>query len=174
LDKNIEVFIRAFLYRGILISSFNCNNKNFSTTLGIIQPLHLKMHRTTRIKRAANREPTSLAATVAPSLHENEAIDVVETLTSEANIDPVLITLGEHDIDPPPPPPPQLLDCLDPDDDAYLSIDFESPLPSLPESQQTRAISWSPTPPPASRPQLATQPPPPLIVDDIQPQIALR
>jgi hypothetical protein len=139
-----------------------------------IQPLHLKMHRATRIKRAPNREPTSLVATITPSLHENEAIDVVKTPISEANIDLVLITLGDYDIDPPPPPPAQLLDCLDPNDDTYLSIDFEYPLPSLLESQQNRAISWSPTPPPTSRPQVAIQTPPPLIIDDIQPQLALR
>ena len=131
------------------------------------QPLHLKMQRTAHIRRAPNREPTSLAATIT-ALHENEAIDVVETSTSNANIDPALTN---HDIDPP--PPPELLDCLDTNYDTYLSTDFEYPLPPLPESQN-REISWSPTPPLAPRPQLATQTAPPFIIDDLQPQVGLR
>jgi hypothetical protein len=60
------------------------------------------MHRTTRIRRVSNREPTSLAATTTLS-GENEAIDTIETPTSDANIDP---TLTNYDINPPPPPSP--------------------------------------------------------------------
>jgi hypothetical protein len=121
-----------------------------------------------------NREPTSLAATTTLS-GENEAIDTIETPTSDANIDP---TLTNHDINPPPPPPPsppQLLDCLDPNDDTYYPTDFEYPSPPpLPESQG-REISWSPTPPPLlPPPQLATPTPPPLTGDDLQPQLSLR
>ena len=60
------------------------------------------MHRTARIRRAPNREPTSLAAT-ATLLGENEAIDTIKTPGSDANINP---TLTNHNINPPPPPPP--------------------------------------------------------------------
>jgi hypothetical protein len=69
------------------------------------------MHRTARVKRAPNREPTSLA--VATTLSgENEAIDSIEVLIPGANIDPALTN---HDITPP--SPSQLLDCLDPNYD---------------------------------------------------------
>ncbi len=60
------------------------------------------MHRTARIRRALNREPTSLAAT-ATLLGENKAINTIETPVSNTNIDPALTN---HDINPPPPPPP--------------------------------------------------------------------
>jgi hypothetical protein len=125
------------------------------------------MHRTPCIRRAPNRGPTSLAATATP-LGENEAIDIIETPVSDANIDPALTN---HDIDPP--PSPQLLDCLDPNYDTYLPTDFQyPPPPPLPESQN-REISWSPTPSPlTSRPQPATQTPP-LTGDDLQPQLSL-
>jgi hypothetical protein len=59
------------------------------------------MPRTARIKRAPNREPTSLAVAT-PLSGENEAIDSIEVLISDANIDP---DLTNHDIDPPLPPP---------------------------------------------------------------------
>ncbi len=113
------------------------------------------MPRTTRIRRAANREPTSLAATTT-LLGEDEAIDTIETPASNANIDPALTN---HDINPPPPPPPP--------------TDFEYPSPPPLLESQGREISWSPTPPPLlPPPQLAT-PTPPLTSDDLQPQLSL-
>src|SRR3979490_1721422 len=73
---------------------------------------------TTRIRSPPNREPASLAAI--PAASENKAIDTVEILTPDANIDPALQT---YDIDHPPPtyeiepliPPSQCLNSLDPD-----------------------------------------------------------
>jgi hypothetical protein len=126
------------------------------------------MHRTARVKRAPNREPTSLA--VATTLSgENEAIDSIEVLIPEANIDPALTN---HDITPP--SPSQLLDCPDPNYDTFLPTDFEypSPLPLLPDHQD-RDVSWSPTP---TLPPLLSQPasPTPPISDDLQPQLFVR
>ena len=60
------------------------------------------MHRTARIRRAPNGEPTSLVATTT-LLGENEAINTIETPVSNVNIDPALTN---HDINPPPPPRP--------------------------------------------------------------------
>jgi hypothetical protein len=47
------------------------------------------MGRTTRVRRPANREPTSLAVAITAA-SENEAIDTIEILAPEANIDPAL------------------------------------------------------------------------------------
>jgi hypothetical protein len=71
------------------------------------------MGRTTRVRRPANREPTSLAVAIATT-SENEAIDTIEILVLEANIDPALRT---YEIDHPPPPPP-------------LTYETDHPLPS--------------------------------------------
>jgi hypothetical protein len=61
------------------------------------------MGRTTRIRRPPNREPTSLAgaALLAGASSENEAIDTVELLAPDSNIDPALTT---YEIDHSPPP----------------------------------------------------------------------
>jgi hypothetical protein len=83
---------------------------------------------TTCIRRAPNRGPTLLVATTT-LLGEHEAIDTIETPTSNANIDPALTN---HDINPPPPPPPPpllLLDYLDPNYDTYHPTNFEYPSP---------------------------------------------
>jgi hypothetical protein len=61
--------------------------------------------RTTRNRRPPNREPTSLAA--ATSTSENEAIDTIEIVAPDANIDPVITT---YEIDHP--PPSQLVDRI--------------------------------------------------------------
>jgi Myb/SANT-like DNA-binding domain len=115
---------------------------------------------TTRTRRPPNREPASLAAIPAavPAASENEAIDTVETLTPDANIDPAL---QPYDIDPPPPPtyeiepsipPSQFLDSLDPDyDDYHLHDDSQYP-PAYPTLSESREITWSPSPPPPALP----------------------
>ena len=58
------------------------------------------MPRTTRTRRPLNREPTSLAAVTTTS--RNEAIDTIEILAPNTNIDPDLRT---YEIDHTPPPP---------------------------------------------------------------------
>jgi hypothetical protein len=116
---------------------------------------------TTRIRRPPNREPASLAAI--PAASENEAIDTVEILTPDANIDPALQT---YDIDHPPPtyeiepliPPSQCLNSLDPDyNDSHLHNDYQYP-PASPTLSESREVTWSPSPPPLALPS------------DIQPQ----
>ena len=76
------------------------------------------MPRTTRIRRPPNREPTSLAATTATS--ENEAIDTIEALVPDPNID---LALGTYEINYPLPPSYEL-DSLDPDYESYDLSNF--------------------------------------------------
>ena len=129
------------------------------------------MPRTACIRRAPNRGPTSLAATTT-LLGENEAIDTIETPTSDANIDPALTN---HNINPPPPLPLLLLDCLDPNYNTYHSTDFEYTSPPPLSESQGREISWSSTLPLLlPLPQPATPTPPPLTGDNIQPQLSLQ
>ncbi len=131
------------------------------------------MGRTTRIRRPPNREPTSLAgaALLAGASSENEAIDTVELLAPDSNIDPALTT---YEIDHPP-PPSQSFDISDPNYDTYPLNDFQYPSPSpLPHESVGlgREVTWSPTPPPQVR-QPASPTPLPLI-RDIQPQPQIR
>ena len=56
--------------------------------------------RTTRNRRPPNRELTSLVAVTSTS--ENKAIDTIEIVTPNVNIDP---TITIYEIDHPPPPP---------------------------------------------------------------------
>ena len=60
------------------------------------------MPRVTRIRRALNREPASLAGAATLS-GENQAIDTIEAFTPGVDIDPALTA---YDIDYPPSPPP--------------------------------------------------------------------
>jgi hypothetical protein len=107
---------------------------------------------TTRTRRPPNREPASLAAI--PAASENEAIDTVEILTPDANIDPALQT---YEIEPLI-PPSQFLNSLDPDyDDSHLHNDYQYP-PASPTLSESREVTWSPSPPPLALPS------------DIQPQ----
>jgi Myb/SANT-like DNA-binding domain len=128
--------------------------------------------RATRNRRPPNREPTSLAA--ATSTSENEAIDTIEIVAPDANIDPAITT---YEIDHPP-PPSQLVDSLDPNYDIYPLNDFEYPPPSpiLPNESQGREVSWPPTPPLPFAP-LQSQPASPIplpFTSDTQPQLPLR
>ena len=59
------------------------------------------MARTTRVRRAPNREPTSLAAGVT-ALGVDEAIDTIEPPTNDVDIN---LDLTNNDIDLPPSPP---------------------------------------------------------------------
>lgn len=124
--------------------------------------------RTTRNRRAPNREPTSLA--IITSTSENEAIDTIEIVVPSANIDPAITT---YEIDHPP-PPSQLVDSLDPNYDIYPLNDFEYHPPILPDESQGREVSWPPTPP-LPFASLQSQPASPLpSISDIQPQLPLR
>lgn len=115
--------------------------------------------RTTRIRRPANREPTSLISVTTTS----EAIDTVEALN--ANIDPAL---QNYEIDHPPPPTykandptpsSQSLDRLDSDyDDSHHPGTYEYPPPSPPTLFESREITWSPTPPPPILPRVSLSP----------------
>ena len=52
------------------------------------------MNRTTRIRKAPNRDPVSLAATTLPTttpLVQNEAIDTIEVVAIDPNLDPALL-----------------------------------------------------------------------------------
>src|SRR5208282_5932280 len=104
------------------------------------------MARTTRIKRAPNREPTSLAAGIA-NLGGGEALDPLLT-NSDTNQPP----------EPPEPPEPPLeFDSqYPPPDYSLINRYIYPPSPPLPLVQ--RELSWSPTPPPPSPP--APLPPP--------------
>jgi hypothetical protein len=89
------------------------------------------MHCTACIKKVLNQGLTSLAATTT-LLSENKAINTIETLAFDTNID---LALTNHNINSPL-PLSQLLNCLDPNYDTYYSTDFEYPLPPLlPKSQ---------------------------------------
>ena len=82
----------------------------------------VEMGRATWTRRPPNREPTSLAgaALIAGASGKNEAIDTIETVTPDSNIDPALTT---YEIDHPP-PPSQSFDTLDPIYDPYSSNDL--------------------------------------------------
>ena len=49
------------------------------------------MNRTTRIRKAPNRDPVSLAATIAPTTTQNEAIDSIKVVARDQNLDPSLL-----------------------------------------------------------------------------------
>ena len=90
----------------------------------------------------------------------NEAIETIETVVSDANIDPAITT---YEIDHP--PPPQLVDSL--------NLEHPPPSPVLPNESPGREVSWPPTPPPPSPPQPASPIPLPFI-NDIKSQLPLR
>ena len=107
------------------------------------------MGRATRTRRPLNREPTSLAgaALIAGASGENEAIDTIETVTPDSNINPALTT---YEIDHPP-PPSQSFDTLDPIYDPYPSNDLQYPSHSPIQDgliSLGREVTWSTTPPP--------------------------
>jgi len=130
------------------------------------------MPRTTRIRRPPNRQPTSLAG-AANALSGNEAIDSIEGLDPDTNIDPALTTC---DIDYPPPPSPHSRSHNSPDlnHDIYdypTYFEHPSPSPALPDEYQSREASWPLTPPLASAiPHSQPASPLPLpFINDIQP-----
>jgi hypothetical protein len=133
------------------------------------------MPRTTRIRRAPNREPASLAG-VATLSSENEVIDTIETLPPGTDIDSALTA---YDLHPPPPPPTQIHDSSDPYDTLYPIANFEypSPSPAIPNERHSRELSWPPTPPRPST-LLQAQPPLPLplppTISDILSQLPFR
>lgn len=126
------------------------------------------MPRPTRTRRPLERKPASLAgaAAAAATLGENEAIDSIEVLVPDANIDPALAT---YDIDH---PPPQSLDSLDP----LTDFEYHSPSPALPDESQGQEASWPLTPsPPFTQLQSQSASPSPLpLTSDIQPQLPIR
>jgi hypothetical protein len=115
---------------------------------------------TTRNRRPANREPTSLAFTA--NRGENEAIDTIEVASIDANIDPTLQTYGiDHPPlpnDSEPPSPSQFLSSLDTDyNNPHLRTTYQDPLPST--FHESRDVSWSPPPPPPPLLPLQLDPP---------------
>jgi hypothetical protein len=119
------------------------------------------MARTTRVKRAPNREPTSLATSV-PNIGVCEALDIDPVLTnSDINQPP------EPPRPPEPPEPPVELDSRYPPlDSSPLNRYIYPPSPPLPPIDQQ--VLWSPTPtPPPPTPPAQLLLPPPIVVDDL-------
>jgi len=107
------------------------------------------MPRTTRIRKAPNREPASLAGAATLS-GENKVIDTIETLLPSADIDPALTAYDIDYLHPPPPPlppPTQIHDSSNPYDTLYLIANFEypSPSPAILDERHSRELLWPST-----------------------------
>jgi hypothetical protein len=131
------------------------------------------MPRNTRIRRAPNRGPTSLAAAITV-LGSIEAVDIDPALTNSPFSRPS--TPQSRPSTPPPPPPTPPISNEYPDLDAELDIGYIYPHNTPPP--QGREVTWSPTPPPLPPP--LPLPPPPIstesvtIPNNIQPSSTFR
>ena len=136
------------------------------------------MARATRIRRALNREPASLAGAATLS-GENEAIDTIEAFAPGVDINPAL-TAYDIDHPPPPPPPTQIHDSSDPYNTIYPIANFEYPSPSpltIPNDWHNQELSWPLTPPRPSMPSQAQPPLPsslPPIISDVSSRLPFR
>ena len=119
------------------------------------------MPQATRVRRAPNREPVSLAAAI-PTLDVVAAIDTVEPVVAgDACIDPAL-TFTSDDAYSTPTPPISKEDPLFNDVDTDADEGYIYPPPPIPSCE----ITQSPTPPPLPPPPIETV----IINDDLQPQ----